>query len=236
MPKVYAFAKEHVHATDYSAIQHPSLPNYLAIVAGSTLGVNDDGPPSQHQLTQDNVFRQALTAGKTAKVYAESMPQPCALTDSGHYAVKHNPWAYFASPQDRAACQQYDVPATELPTDTAAGNLPNVGFVIPDLIDDAHDGTLTQADDWISTQIDTLTNGPDWNTGHLAIVVTADEDDKHSDNKVLTIIATKDQTPGVVTTALDHYSLTAFLEDVLHVPHLAEARNAPSLTDQSGVR
>ncbi|MFI2707396.1 alkaline phosphatase family protein, partial [Nocardioides sp. CER28] len=235
MPKTYGFASRHAYATSYRATRHPSLPNYIAIAAGSTLGVADDANPSAHRLTGNNVFRQARRSGHTAKVYAESMPRPCTLTNSGRYAVRHNPWTYFSSAQDRAACRRYDVPATRLAHDAATGALPNVGFVIPDVIDDAHDGTLAQADSWISHQIDVLTAGPDWRAGRLAIVVTADEDDRHSGNKVLTVVATPDQRPQVVRTPLSHYSLAGFLEDVLHVRHLRQARTAPSLAKAFGV-
>jgi acid phosphatase len=236
MPKTYAFAAQHAYATDYTAIRHPSLPNYIAIAAGSTMGITDDADPSSHRLTGDNVFRQALRAGRTAGVYADSMPGRCALSNSGRYAVRHNPWAYFSSPRDRAACLNHDLRATRLAHDAGAGTLPNVGFVIPDLIDDAHDGTLAQADAWISRQIGALTAGPDWKAGRLAIVVTADEDDRRSGNKVLTIVATERQPQRVVTTPLNHYSLTGFLEDVLGVPHLRNARSAPSLAKAFGVR
>ncbi|GAA1958252.1 hypothetical protein GCM10009798_17300 [Nocardioides panacihumi] len=236
MPRTYAFAARHAYATGYRAIRHPSLPNYIAIAAGSTLGVSDDANPSSHRLTGDNVFRQALRSRHTAKVYAESMPGRCALTSSGRYAVRHNPWAYFSAPADRAACRKYDVSATRLAADSAAGTLPNVGFVIPDVVDDAHDGTLAQADSWISRQIGTLTAGPDWRSGRLAIVVTADEDDRRSGNKVLTVVATKDQPRRVVTSPLTHYSLTGFLDDVLHVGRLRNARTAPSLARAFGLQ
>jgi acid phosphatase len=235
MPRTYAFATRHGYATRYYAIRHPSLPNYLAIAAGSTMGVADDADPSAHRLTGNNVFRQALRAGRTAKVYADAMPRRCALTDHGTYAVRHNPWTYFAAPADRAACRRYDVPVTRLAADAAAGALPNVGFVIPDLIHDAHDGSLSQADRWISSRIRRLTAGPDWRSGRLAIVVTADEDDFRGSNRVLTVLATHGQTPRVVTRRLDHYALTGFLEDVLGVPRLRHARTAPSLAAAFGV-
>jgi acid phosphatase len=235
MPKTYAFASRHAYATSYRAIRHPSLPNYIAIAAGSTLGVADDANPSAHRLTGNNVFRQAIRSGHSAKVYAESMPRRCALTNSGRYAVRHNPWTYFSAPRDRAACQKYDVRARRLVHDSAAGTLPNVGFVIPDIVDDAHDGTLAQADRWISRRIGTLTAGPDWRAGRLAIVVTADEDDRHSHNLVLTVVATKHQPRRVVSTPLNHYSLTGFLEDVLGVRHLRHARSAPSLAKAFGI-
>ena len=236
MPRTYSFATRHAYATSYRAIRHPSLPNYIAIAAGSTLGVSDDANPSAHRLTGNNVFRQARRSGHTAKVYADAMPRRCALTNHGTYAVRHNPWTYFSSPADRAACRRYDVPVRRLAADAAGGRLPDLGFVIPDVVHDAHDGTLAQADRWISRRIDTITAGPDWRAGRLAIVVTADEDDSHSGNRVLTVVATQDQEPRVVTTPLNHYSLTGFLEDVLGVRHLRRARTAPSLTKAFGLQ
>jgi acid phosphatase len=236
MPRTYAFASQHAYGTGYRAIRHPSLPNYIAIAAGSTLGVRDDANPSRHRLTENNVFRQALRAGRTAKVYADSMRRPCALTNHGRYAVRHNPWSYFSAPRDRAACRRYDVNAAHLARDAAAGTLPNVGFVIPNVVHDAHDGTLGQADAWISRRIADVTAGPDWRSGRLAIVVTADEDDGHSRNRVLTVVATVDQAPRVVTARLNHYSLTGFLQQVLHVRRLHRARSAPSLAGAFGVR
>jgi phosphatidylinositol-3-phosphatase len=233
MPRTYAFAAKHAYATDYTAIRHPSLPNYIAIAAGSTRGVADDADPAAHPLRGNNVFRQAHRHGKTAKVYADAMPGHCALTNHGTYAVRHNPWAYFVT--DRAACRKHDVPATRLAHDAAAGRLPNVGFVIPDVIHDAHDGTLAQADAWISKRIATLTAGPDWRSGRLAIVVTADEDDYSSNNTVLTVVATRHQRPRVVSSPLSHYSLTGFLDDVIGAKHLRHARTAPSLARAFGI-
>jgi acid phosphatase len=234
MPRTYRFATQHAYATDYRAIRHPSLPNYVAIAAGSTLGVADDANPSAHRLRANNVFRQARTHGKSAKVYADAMPHNCTLTNSGSYAVRHNPWTYFVP--DRAGCREHDVPATRLTHDAAAGTLPNVGFVIPDVIHDAHDGTLTQADSWISSRIATLTAGPDWKAGRLAIVVTADEDDTHHGNKVLTLVATRHQTRRVVHAPLSHYSLAGFLDDVIGAPRLRHARSAPSLAKAFGIK
>jgi hypothetical protein len=95
MPFTAALGKQYALATTYRAVTHPSLPNYLAMTGGSTFGVTDDHPPASHTTDQPSVFGQALSLGKTAKVYAEGMPSNCATEDSGEYAVKHNPWAYY---------------------------------------------------------------------------------------------------------------------------------------------
>src|SRR4051794_35112003 len=69
MPYTYAQAKKYGYATDYTALAHPSLPNYLGIAGGSTFGVTDDAPPASHPLDSTTVFGQAIAGGKTAKLY-----------------------------------------------------------------------------------------------------------------------------------------------------------------------
>jgi acid phosphatase len=95
MPFLSGVATQYTYATGYNAVSHPSLPNYLALSGGSTFGVTDDRDPSAHPLAGQSVFGQALAAGKTATVYAESMPTNCAVSNSGNYAVRHTAWPYY---------------------------------------------------------------------------------------------------------------------------------------------
>lgn len=234
MPFVYGLAKQYAYATNYTAIRHPSLPNYLAITGGSTFGVTDDKNPGAHRIRGASVFAQALRAGRTAKLYADSAPGNCTLYNSGQYAVRHNPWTYFVD--GRAACRRYDVPASALAADAASGGLPNVGMVIPNLVHDAHDASLASADAWIERQILEIQAGPDWNAGRLAVVITADEDDHNQGNKVLTVVASKYQPHRVVTTALNHFSLTRFIDDVAGTAYLRHAARARSMKAAFGVR
>ena len=233
MPFVHDLATQYAYATNYTALAHPSLPNYLAIAGGSTFGVTDDNNPSAHRIRGSSVFDQALRVGRRAKTYAESQPRHCALANSGAYAVRHNPWTYFAG--RRTACNRYDVGLRALGTDAAAGRLPTVGMVIPNVQHDAHDGSLSAADAWIKAQILKVQAGPDWNSGRLAIVITADEDDHSQGNKVLTVVASKYQQHRVVGTPLNHYSLTRFINDVAGTRYLRNAATASSMTTAFGV-
>ncbi|WP_374971319.1 alkaline phosphatase family protein [Terrabacter sp. BE26] len=233
MPYTTGLGKQYAVATSYQAVTHPSLPNYLAMTGGSTFGITDDDPPSSHTTDQPSVFGQALSLGKTAKVYAEGMPGNCATEASGQYAVKHNPWAYYLT--ERSSCAKYDVPATELSKDVTNGRLPNAGMVVPDLCNDAHDCDLSVADQWLRTQVGTVMSGPDWRSGHLAVVVTADEDDHHQNNLVLTAVA-HPSVHGVVTTPLTHYSLARLYSEVLGAKPLAEAATAPSMATAFGLK
>jgi len=217
-------------AMDYRAVRHPSLPNYLAMVAGSTFGVADDAPPSDHPLRGPTVFKQALSAGKSAKVYAEGMPTNCSPTNQGgQYAVRHNPWTYFED--ERQDCKRFDVSLRRLVPDVEAGRLPNAGLVVPDLCNDGHDCPLTTVDAWLAEQLHLVISGPDWRTGRVAVVVTADEDDGSEDNLVLTALLHPSLAVRVVETPLTHYSLSRLYSEVLGVRPLREAAYAPSMAE-----
>lgn len=215
-------------AMNYRAITHPSLPNYLAIVAGDTFGVEDDAPPAEHRLRGPTVFEQALSSGKSAKVYVEGMVTNCAPTNSGRkYAVRHNPWVYFAG--ERQSCNRYDVSLHELGPDVHAGRLPHAGLIVPDLCNDGHDCALATSDAWLAEQLQLVASGPDWRSGRLAVVVTADEDDGSQDNRVLTVLLHPSLAVRRVDQPLTHYSLSRLYSEVLGLRPLRQAFLAPSM-------
>ena len=180
------------------------------------------------------MFGQAIASGKTAAVFADGMPQNCATNNGGSdYAVKHNPWAYFIN--ERGDCQKYDVPIAQLDAAITGGVLPNVGMVVPNLCNDAHNCPLGTADTWFRVWMTKIFDGPDWRSGHLAVVLTADEDDRSARNNVLTVVIHPSQKSNVVTSPLTHYSLTRLYEEVAGVPYLFEAPLALSMTSAFGL-
>jgi acid phosphatase len=233
MPYTFGLAKKYGYATRYFAMTHPSLPNYIAMAGGRTYGISDDADPSAHPIKGRSVFGQALAQGRTAGLYAQSMPTRCATTPSAPYAVKHNPWAYFVN--ERRGCRAHDLPMKRFAAHVAAGELPRVGMVIPDLDHDAHDGTLHSADRWFKRTMSKVFAGPDWQSGHLAVVLTADEDDSAHDNRVLTVVIHGSQHHHVVKRRLSHYSLTRLYDDVADLPYLNRAKDAVSMTRAFGL-
>jgi acid phosphatase len=185
------------------------------------------------------VFGQALARGKTARAYEESMPGRCDQSDSGNYAVRHNPWAYI--PAEAAACRAGDVPAGTpsggaLASDTRAGTLPSVGLVTPNLIDDAHDGTLGQADAWLRQWIPMIMAGPDWQDGRLAIAVVFDEADNGNGNQVPFVLIAPGLSGAVIRQPLDHYALTRLIDTIIGAPPLRQAANAPGIARDLGLK
>jgi hypothetical protein len=240
MPHLAAWASRFGQATSYTALTHPSLPDYLAIGGGSTFGVTDDNPPSSHPISGASVFGQTLAAGKTAKTYAETMPSNCDLTSSGSYAVKHNEWAYFTDASERAGCTANDVPmgstsGGNLLDAITAGRLPVTGQMTPNLCNDAHDCSLATADSWLNGWVPTLMAGPDYTSGHLTIVITFDEDDSSAGNNVAFVVIDPRLNGKSVSTAANHYSLTRWLDTNAGVSPLRNAASAADLKSAFGL-
>jgi hypothetical protein len=240
MPTLAAAAARYGSATQSFGLTHPSLPNYLAIAGGSTFGVHDDKLPVAHPLSGSSVFGQVLAAGKVAKTYVEAMTSNCQVTSSGRYAVKHNPWPYFTSPVERTGCRRYDVPAGtpangNLHDDITAGTLPTFGLLIPDLCNDAHDCSLSTADNWLQGWLGPLLGSQDFRSGRLAIVVTFDEDHRDANNNILTAVLDQRLHGSKVTARLDHTSLSHAISRLVGAPPLRDAATTPDFLGAFGL-
>ncbi len=234
MPWVARLARRYGYTTGYHGVTHPSLPNYLAIAGGDTFGVTDDADPSAHPIRRPTVFGRAVRAGRTATTYAEGMTSRCQTTSAGRYAVKHNPWTYFT--KERGMCRRNDVPLRRLSRDVDAGTLPNVGLAIPDMCHDGHDCPLSVTNRWMRRHVGDVLDGPDFASGHLAVVITADEDDNSHGNRVLTVVANPQISHQVVSRRMTHYALSRSYADVAGVAPLRHARTARSLVRAFGLR
>ena len=162
MPYLNSLATTYSLALGYYANTHPSIGNCFMRTSGQII-TNDDG--YMGTVTVDNVVRELLAAGKTWKEYSESIPyQGYDGGNSGLYAERHNPLSYMSDVRNNPSQLQNLVPFTQLATDIANHALPSYGFIVPNLNNDAHNGTLAQADAWLQANIAPLLASPDFNT------------------------------------------------------------------------
>jgi hypothetical protein len=221
-PYINQLAAQHGLATNFHAESHPSLPNYIAMTSGSTQGIVDDDPPADHPLDVPSIF-SLLPAGGSRSLQ-ESMPTNCAKADSGEYAVRHNPQAYFVNLA--GDCGQFNVPLGDTPDLSA-----RFTFVTPNLIHDMHDGTVSDGDTWLSTFTPSVLSSAEYAAGRTAVFLTWDEDDQLGDNHVATLVIAPSVAPGTKATArLDHYALLRATQEMLGVtPLLGSAATAADL-------
>jgi len=175
MPYLNSLANQYGLATNYFANAHPSSPNYFELSTGQTfapLSLTDAVTPHNFPVDANNVVRNLLAAGKTWKSYAEDLPSVGYTgSDTGRYAVRHNPLAYFTDVQNDANQVQNLVPFSQLAADLNTANLPSYSFIVPNLCNDAHDCPLSTADTWLKTNIDPLIHSPQFQIDGLLIIV-----------------------------------------------------------------
>ena len=224
-PFLNALARRCGLASSYHAVTHPSLPNYLAMVSGSTQGLDgsDCSPGAGCESSGESIFSQTPW-----RAYAESMPGPCAQENQGDYAPRHNPAVYFT--RVAAACTQNDVPIAQLVPDLRSGDLAPYTFVTPNLCSDEHDCQVSDGDGWLARWVPRIVRSPAYRAGTTALFITYDEDDHNEANRVYTVVVAPSVPPGtVVTEDFTHYSLLRTQEELLGLPLLGGAASAASM-------
>ncbi len=223
-------------ATHYAAVAHPSLPNYIAATSGGTQGIADDRPPSSHSLPVMSLFEQA----GSAKSYQESMPATCALTDSGPYAVRHNPGAYYL--RIRGACGADNLPLGTTRKGAFASalrknTLPKFSFVTPNLCNDMHDCSVATGDAWLRRWVSAIAASPSYRAGKTALFIVWDEDEGPAGNRVPALVVSPYTRPGTRSArAFTHYSLLRTTETLLGIPTvLGKAASAASMRSAFGL-
>ena len=152
MPYLNSLIGKYGLAAKYFADTHPSLPNYLWLTTGSADGISSDD--CGLTVTNPNIVTELIRAGVSWKAYQEDLPAIGYMgCDTGEYAERHDPFAYFSNVQDNSILQRNIVPFSEFASDLAKGTLPRYSFITPNLLHDAHDGTLAQADAWLKNNM-----------------------------------------------------------------------------------
>jgi hypothetical protein len=211
-------------ATNYHAITHPSVPNYLALTSGQTWGIQDD---SYHALPRTDLGDQLTAAGINWRAYMEGLGSGGCLGSPLPYDPGHNPFAFYGG-----ACPSNVVPATGLASDLSSAAV-QLYWIGPDLCHDQHSCPVSTGDDWLKQTVGMITASRAWTDGGV-LFITWDEDDGKGDNSVLTLVVRPGVGHRVSTVAYNHYSLLATIEDILGVPRLANAVSAPPMRDLAG--
>ena len=204
-------------------ITHPSQPNYLALFSGSTQGVADD---SEYTLSAPNLAGSLITAGLTFATYSEGLPSAGdTVFTSGRYVRKHNPCASFTNLPGTTV----NLPFTSFPADFTL--LPTVSFVIPNLDNDMHDGTVAAGDSWLQANLDSYAQ---WAPGHNSLlIVTFDEcagSDPVATTPIATIFVGASVRHVVSPQRLTLYSLLRLVEDIYGLPSLGQEAAMPQVT------
>jgi hypothetical protein len=223
-PYIHSLIADGAYAADFHGVEHPSLPNYLAMMSGS---VEDNGaldcdcepegdvcedsnctilshscgcPQTQHGQFVD----QLEAAGVTWRAYAEDSGTPCNLVGADDYAPKHVPFLYFPSlTNDTARCADHVVDYSAFAGDLAAGAR-RFTFIVPNLVHDMHDPAIANdanrahGEAWLAQEVPAILATPEYTDRGLLIIVW-DEDDLSG------ILAPDDPIPMILMSPLANH-------------------------------
>jgi phosphatidylinositol-3-phosphatase len=191
--------KQGANLTRMFADEHNSEGNYMWIFSGSNqnVGFNDVIPTTENSpnypFTALNLGEELIDAGYTFKGYSEDLPRiGDTIPTSGLYARKHVPWISFANvPNGSTEATSSNLQFSQFPNDF--NNLPTVSIVIPNLVDDMHNGKPSQrvkaGDEWLKKNIDAYYR---WAKTHNSLlIVTFDENNDATHYQGLTDPASK---------------------------------------------
>jgi len=214
-------------ATNYHALAHPSLPNYIAATSGLTGDAlrpfaDDCDAVGPCRIDAPSIYGQAPSWG----TYAQSMRRPCARRLTGDYVARHNPAVYYRELDD---CGLHAVNLRMLARDLDADTLPAFVTITPNMCRSMHDCSVRTGDAWLRRIVRRLAASAAYQRGTMAIVVTFDEGEG-DDNHVPTFILSPSTVPGARSSVrFTHYSLLRTTEEMLDLPLLGRAPQARSM-------
>ena len=231
--------------SNYFGVTHPSLPNYLAAVTGSTQGIIKN---CWCQIAAPSLFSQV-----SWRLYAQSMPYNCDLNDDLPYEGHHNVAVHFAA----AGCAQDDVPMKNFWTDLARRRLPAFTFLLPDVCHDMHFTHLLRCSTkqretanvamqagnvWLAAVLARVLRSSTYRAGHTVIFITWDEGNptepfgeecaqtRSKDCRTALLVIAPSVKPGTVDDRfLNAYSLLGTTEHMLGVPRIGAAQTATGM-------
>jgi hypothetical protein len=221
-PYMNQLASQGALLTGSFGVTHPSEPNYMALFSGSTYGLSADTCPV-NEGAKANLGSELLASGETFKGYSEGLPSTGSTTcSSGSYARKHSPWINFSNVPTADS-----LPFSSFPT--SYSTLPTVSFVIPNLDDDMHNGTIAQADTWLKNEMSAYATWAKANNSLL--IVTWDEDDYTENNQIPTLVVGANVKTGHYSESVNHYNVLATLEQLYGLDKVGSSASAAPITD-----
>jgi phosphatidylinositol-3-phosphatase len=238
-PNLNALIARGALPTSYYADSHPSIGNYFMLTTGQLLTTDDS---STQVFDVDNIARRMLSAGVTFRVYAEGITQGYTGGNTGLYLIRHNPFAMLSdvagNPQ---VANQVLVPFSQFATDLANNALPDFSFIVPNVDDDAHDGTPQQADTWLQTNVVApLSAFSAFQSGGDGLLIVAfdeaaDSDTTHGGGHVSPVLWGPNVKSGYAQTSATLYQHESLLRTVMEALGLADppgaAATAPAMTE-----
>lgn len=225
--------------THYYANAHPSIGNYFMLTTGQLLTTHDG---STTVWNVDNLARRMLASGVSFRIYAEGISRGYLGGDTGLYLIRHNPFAMLSDIADKPQVANRVIwPFTQFAIDLANGTLPEFSYVVPDVDNDAHNGTPQQADTWLQANvIDPLSSYSAFEPGGDGLLIVdfdeaATSDAAHGGGHIAPVLWGPNVKAGYMQTSTTIYQHQSMLRTMMEALQLSNppgaAATAPSMAE-----
>ena len=186
-------AKEGLLLTNFWALTHPSMPNYMGSAGGDTFGLDNDDDlsvPANISTIADMFDTKQIAWGE----YMEDMPH-AGFQDEDYqndgkddYVRKHNPLIMFESVTQDATRLRQIKNFKHLDEDLKQKRLPQYSFITPNMTNDAHDAELEEAAGWVTGFLKNLLQNEYFSTDTLVMLTFDENDNTDIGNQVYTLL------------------------------------------------
>lgn len=193
MPYYNQLIAQYGLATQYYSDQHSSLPALMWLVAGAPVELNNSTTSCQH--SHDNIVRELLKQGYTWHAYESTMPsagyQALEYGVTDKYYRRHNPLIDFTDVCPGTGQDIKSVPYSQMAADFDNNKTVNYAYITPSGDEDAHDGSLAAADQWLQANLPTILARPEFEAGGDGILfIVFDEGNLSTDNRCSATVST----------------------------------------------
>src|SRR5436189_1648252 len=244
-PYLATLAQTYGFSTHYTAVDHPSEPNYVALFGGSTFGVTSDGYCC-FQLNAPNLVDRLEAAGLTWRAFAEDASGSGTCSFTPPRSGDHYPFIDFSDMKTSARCANMLTTTSPLdPEFLAAINgvtLPNYVWLTPNDSDNMHSSSITIGDSYLAALVPLILSSRMFTTQNAALFIVFDEGNDFcpTGNSKSDCVVAEWAGPAVKkayssTTSYNHYSYLSTLEPNCNLASLtANDASAPPMTEFFG--
>ncbi len=226
-PNFNALASRNAVLAGYRGVTHPSLPNYLVLVSGSTQGIT--GGCTSCTVAGRSLADTLEANGRSWKAYAEGLPRAgWTGAASGRYVKRHVPFLYFRRVLSRPARVRNVVPLSGLSRDLAARRLPDFALVVPNMCHDMHDCRVSTGDAWLARFLQPLLRSRQ--LADSAIFVVFDESDSADPGVAALALGPLVRPGSAFRPTMSHYGLLRTIEDAWGLPRLGRSARVGPVT------
>lgn len=230
-PTFNRLAKRYALLSNYRAVAHPSLPNYLALVSGSTHGIRNDCVSCL--VGGGNLADTIRRAGLTWRTYVEGYQGRGTRPAHPIPFFARIPFLRFDNVTDSTRQLRDIQPLSTFRTALRSNRLPSFSLIVPNLCHDMHNCSIATGDRWLRRFAGPLLRSPAMRRSVLFVTFDegASRDRLGGGGPVATIVAGPLVRAHVQSNQpYTHYSLLRTIEDAWGLPRLGQSATAAPIT------